>query len=43
MSDITNYSITGIINYDTYDSTEVMFSDQAKDKRTYEYVNGIFG
>ncbi len=25
------------------DTTEVMFSDKAKDKRTYEYVNGIFG
>ena len=25
------------------DRTEVMFSEQAKDKRTYEYVNGIFG
>ncbi len=24
-------------------ATEVMFSDKAKDKRTYEYVNGIFG
>ncbi|HEY2953266.1 MAG TPA: phosphate ABC transporter ATP-binding protein [Verrucomicrobiae bacterium] len=25
------------------DTTEVMFSDKAKDKRTYDYVNGIFG
>ena len=25
------------------DTTDVMFSDKAKDKRTYEYVNGIFG
>ena len=25
------------------DDNEVMFSDKAKDKRTYEYVNGIFG
>ena len=25
------------------DSNEVMFSDKTKDKRTYEYVNGIFG
>ena len=25
------------------DTTAVMFSDKAKDKRTYEYVNGIFG
>jgi phosphate transport system ATP-binding protein len=25
------------------DTTGVMFSDRAKDKRTYEYVNGIFG
>ena len=25
------------------DTTEVMFSDRAKDKRTFEYVNGIFG
>jgi phosphate transport system ATP-binding protein len=25
------------------DTTEVMFSDSAKDKRTYDYVNGIFG
>ncbi|HEY0550968.1 MAG TPA: phosphate ABC transporter ATP-binding protein [Verrucomicrobiae bacterium] len=25
------------------DTNEVMFSDQTKDKRTYEYVNGIFG
>src|SRR5687768_5789346 len=25
------------------DSTEVMFSEQAKDKRTQDYVNGIFG
>jgi len=25
------------------DSNEVMFSDRTKDKRTYEYVNGIFG
>ena len=25
------------------DRNEVMFSDNTKDKRTYEYVNGIFG
>jgi phosphate transport system ATP-binding protein len=25
------------------DSTEVIFSKEAKDRRTYEYVNGIFG
>ena len=25
------------------DRTEVMFSDQPKDRRTYDYVNGIFG
>ena len=25
------------------DTNEVMFSDQPKDRRTYEYVNGIFG
>lgn len=25
------------------DSNEVIFSEQPKDKRTYEYVNGIFG
>jgi len=25
------------------DSNEVMFSDKTKDRRTYEYVNGIFG
>jgi len=25
------------------DDNEVIFSDKAKDKRTYEYVNGIFG
>lgn len=25
------------------DNNEVMFSDKTKDKRTYEYVNGIFG
>jgi phosphate transport system ATP-binding protein len=25
------------------DTTDVMFSDKAKDRRTYEYVNGIFG
>lgn len=25
------------------DTTEVMFSEQAKDKRTQDYVNGIFG
>ena len=25
------------------DSNEVIFSDQPKDKRTYDYVNGIFG
>lgn len=25
------------------DRTEVMFSDSPKDKRTYDYVNGIFG
>src|SRR6185503_4455702 len=25
------------------DSNEVMFSDKPKDRRTYEYVNGIFG
>ena len=25
------------------DGTEVMFSDRTKDRRTYEYVNGIFG
>ena len=25
------------------DTTEVMFSDKTKDRRTYEYVNGIFG
>ncbi len=25
------------------DRNEVMFSDHTKDKRTYEYVNGIFG
>ena len=25
------------------DTTAVMFSDQPKDKRTFEYVNGIFG
>jgi phosphate transport system ATP-binding protein len=25
------------------DRNEVMFSDNAKDKRTYDYVNGIFG
>ena len=25
------------------DSNEVMFSDHPKDRRTYEYVNGIFG
>jgi ABC-type phosphate transport system ATPase subunit len=25
------------------DSTEVMFGENPKDRRTYEYVNGIFG
>jgi len=25
------------------DRNDVMFSDNTKDKRTYEYVNGIFG
>jgi ABC-type phosphate transport system ATPase subunit len=25
------------------DRTEVMFGDAPKDRRTYEYVNGIFG
>jgi phosphate transport system ATP-binding protein len=25
------------------DSSDVIFSDRAKDRRTYEYVNGIFG
>ena len=25
------------------DTTEVMFSDKCRDKRTYDYVNGIFG
>jgi phosphate transport system ATP-binding protein len=25
------------------DHTEVIFSDQPRNRRTYEYVNGIFG
>jgi phosphate transport system ATP-binding protein len=25
------------------DTTAVMFSEKPKDRRTYEYVNGIFG
>jgi phosphate transport system ATP-binding protein len=25
------------------DRTEVIFSDRPRDRRTYEYVNGIFG
>ena len=25
------------------DDSEVIFSDSPKDRRTYEYVNGIFG
>ena len=25
------------------DKTDVIFSDNTKDRRTYEYVNGIFG
>jgi phosphate transport system ATP-binding protein len=25
------------------DSNEVMFSDKPRDRRTYEYINGIFG
>jgi ABC-type phosphate transport system ATPase subunit len=25
------------------DTTEVMFSERSSDRRTYEYVNGIFG
>ena len=25
------------------DKTDVIFSDHPQDKRTYEYVNGIFG
>ena len=26
-----------------FDKTEVIFSDTPKDRRTYDYVNGIFG